>query len=327
VDAIFQPGCNIGLLTGAASAGLVDVDCDTIEAQIAATTLLPQTPMAHGRTDGREIGRFTHYWYQIVGDLPRTEKFAWREQTPRAARHTVIQTTMLIELRADGCQTMVPPSVHPNGGGWLRWGGGRVEPLEPTRVMAATLRQAVARTASAALLARYWPAQGSRDEAALALAGWLVKAGWTDDEVETFVIAVARAAQDEEWKRRAGKAAHTRETIAAGRPVMGVNALAERLRGGPAYGAMVVTLVARWLGLTGSHLAGALSTAAVVAKTPVVSAFPHGHDWSDVTTGTSIKTSIRTSRSGISGVSASGSLWCGSSRCAGCGLVASRWAS
>jgi hypothetical protein len=210
VDAIFLPGCNIGLLTGMASAGLVDVDCDTVEARIAATTLLPQTPMAHGRTNGRENGQFTHHWYQIVGDLPKTEKFARGEQTPqtpadgnaretpRAAMQTAMQTTMLIELRADGCQTMVPPSVHPDGG-WLRWGGGRVEPLEPARVTAATLRQAVARTAAAALLARYWPARGSRDQAALSLAGWLAQEGWTDDEVDTFILATARAAQDEEW--------------------------------------------------------------------------------------------------------------------------------
>jgi hypothetical protein len=291
IDATFQPNSNIGLLTGAPSGGLVDVDCDTVEAQIAATTLLPITSMMHGRTDGREIGRFTHCWYQIVGDLPKTEKFVWREDlSPRpplrgegaraaadahdhpgadvaemtadaipAERGTPSlprrrgqgemspQTMMLIELRADGCQTMVPPSIHPQGG-WLRWGGGQVEPLEPARVTAAGLRQAVARTA-AALLARYWPAQGSRDEAALSLAGWLVKAGWTDDEIETFVLATARAALDEEWQRRAGKAAHTHETLAAKKPVMSVSALAARLRGGAAFGAMVVTLVARWLGI------------------------------------------------------------------------------
>jgi hypothetical protein len=69
----FLPDRNIGLLTGEASGGLVD--CDTIESQIAATTLLPLTPMAHGRTDGRENARFTHCCYQIEGELPRTEKF------------------------------------------------------------------------------------------------------------------------------------------------------------------------------------------------------------------------------------------------------------
>ena len=92
---------------------------------------------------------------------------------------------------------------------------------------------------------------GAREDhgAALSLAGWLAQEGWTDDEVETFILATARAAQDEEWKQRVGKAAHTRETLAAGKPVMGDNALAERLRGGTAHGAMAVTLVARWLGI------------------------------------------------------------------------------
>jgi hypothetical protein len=133
LNATFLPGGNIGLLTGAPSGGLVDVDCDTIEAQIAATTLLPQTPMAHGRTSGSENGRFTHYWYQIEGSLPRAEKFAWREAiadgrpdaqdvrgdvTDEAA--PAAHTTSIVELRADGCQTMVPPSLHPDGG-WLRW--------------------------------------------------------------------------------------------------------------------------------------------------------------------------------------------------------------
>jgi hypothetical protein len=88
-----------------------------------------------------------------------------------------------------------------------------------------------------------------------------VQAGWTDDEVETFTLAVARAAQDEEWKRRAGKAAHTRETITAGRRVMGLNALAARLRGGAAYGAMVVTMVARWLTASSASSASSASPA------------------------------------------------------------------
>src|SRR6476659_9410234 len=37
----FLPDRNIGLLTGEAGGGLVDVDCDTIEAQIASTTTWP----------------------------------------------------------------------------------------------------------------------------------------------------------------------------------------------------------------------------------------------------------------------------------------------
>jgi hypothetical protein len=121
----FLPNRNIGLLSGEPSGGLVDVDCDTIAAQIAATTLPPITPMAHGRTNGRENGRFTHDCYQIEGALPRTEKFQWREEArrrperadahetpgadvadttePQDTPKTATQTTSIIELRADGC--------------------------------------------------------------------------------------------------------------------------------------------------------------------------------------------------------------------------------
>jgi hypothetical protein len=83
IDTTFPPGSKIGLLTGRVSGGLVDVHCDTVEAQIVATTLLPMTPMMHMRS-GREHGEFTHSWYQIEGSLPQTEKFAWREQAPRS---------------------------------------------------------------------------------------------------------------------------------------------------------------------------------------------------------------------------------------------------
>jgi hypothetical protein len=63
------------------------------------------------------------------------------------------------------------------------------EPLFPTRISVAELRRAVAKTA-ATLLARYWPASGGRDEAALSLAWWLVKSGWTDDGAERFTTSI-----------------------------------------------------------------------------------------------------------------------------------------
>jgi Bifunctional DNA primase/polymerase, N-terminal len=73
IDATFQPNSNIGLLMGAASDGLVDVDLDSSEAQIAAENLLPFTPMMFGRADEVEHGRYTHYLYQIEAELPTTE--------------------------------------------------------------------------------------------------------------------------------------------------------------------------------------------------------------------------------------------------------------
>jgi hypothetical protein len=121
---------------------------------------------------------------------------------------------MLTELRADGRQTMIPPSLHPKSC-WLRWAGGMSEPFFPARIWAVELRRAVAKTAAAAFQSRYWSAPGGRDEAALDLDRWLVKSGCTDEDAETFILAAARAAQDEEWKRRARETARSREEIAS----------------------------------------------------------------------------------------------------------------
>jgi hypothetical protein len=63
--AAFPTGTNLGVLTGAASGGLVDVDCDAPEAQRAAALLLPPTGRIHGRLGAPR----SHYWYRVVGDL------------------------------------------------------------------------------------------------------------------------------------------------------------------------------------------------------------------------------------------------------------------
>ncbi|HEV2237841.1 MAG TPA: AAA family ATPase [Ktedonobacterales bacterium] len=147
---------------------------------------------------------------------------------------------MLVELRADGCQTMVPPSIHPSGDA-LRW----ERDGEPAVVEEAELRAKVAQVAACALLAVHWPQRGQRDEAALALCGMLIAGGWTAAEADTFTTAVARVAQDEEWAKRA-KGEATARKLAAGAAVMGRKALAERLN----YdGPRVVRRVAQWLGL------------------------------------------------------------------------------
>src|SRR6185437_10686962 len=66
---------NIGILTGAPSGGLVDVDCDAPEAREAAAELLPPT----GLISGRASSPASHYWYQIgaavlvrMSDMSRT---------------------------------------------------------------------------------------------------------------------------------------------------------------------------------------------------------------------------------------------------------------
>jgi hypothetical protein len=223
---------NIGLLTGDAC-GLVDVDLDCPEARAAATTVLPDTAMIHGRPGSP----CCHRWYRVEGPAPANLAL------------TDLDGHMLVELRANGRQTILPPSVHPSGE-TLAWHGGWPEvpaaasPGRPALVPAAELRDLVHDLAAVSLLARHWPAQGSRQEAALALAGGLLRAGRSVIATQRLLRAVAAATSDEEGRHRLTVLEPTARKLAAGEPVSGWSALAPLL--GPA-GAAVVDRARSWL--------------------------------------------------------------------------------
>jgi len=103
----------------------------------------------------------------------------------------------------------------------------------------------VKRLAAATILARHWPDQGSRHRASLALAGGLLRAGWTDDEATHFLLAVAMAAGDEEARARAGNVCTTARRLAAEQKATGWPTLVELLRDG----SKVVEKARDWLGL------------------------------------------------------------------------------
>lgn len=148
----FDEPKNVGVLLGAPSRELVDVDLDCEEAIGLASFFLPKTNRIHGRKSKRS----SHYWY--YAEFPkRMEKF-----------NDIDGTTCLLEVRGTGHQTLVPPSVHPCGER-LRWEvKGKVR-----RVRIKKLSRAVHKLAAATLLARHWPNAGCRNDAALALAGVL----------------------------------------------------------------------------------------------------------------------------------------------------------
>ena len=153
IDRYFSREINLGLRFGELSGGLIDIDLDAPEAIAIATTFLPRTDMRHGRRG--KPG--SHFWYQVTGAV-KTERFC------------DVDGTVLAEIRSTGSVTMVPPSLHPTGER-LEW-----DAIEaPTRVTADALRAAVMRLAAAALVARHWPKRGSRHDASLALAGFLLR--------------------------------------------------------------------------------------------------------------------------------------------------------
>lgn len=212
---------NIGVLLGAPSQGLIDVDLDHPLAVRLAPAFLPET----GALFGRQSKPGGHRLYRC--DAPyKSETF----KDPRTG-------AMLAEIRASG-QTMFPGSVHPSGEA-VRWDASG----EPAKVEGTDLRKAVAHLCAAAALADHWPERGGRHQAALALAGGLLRAEWELETAETFVARVARAAGDEEIDDRLRAIADTKKKLDAGEPCTGWPALAETL------GEPLVHAVKGWLGI------------------------------------------------------------------------------
>ena len=222
----FANGAGVGVLNGEPSGGLVDTDKDCAEAVALAPSFLPKTALRHGRPSRPE----SHSWYSC-DPLPDTTKF----QDPMRPE----AEGMILELRSTGTQTVLPPSPHPDNEYYCWDATGR-----PTIVDGRILLAAASRLAAASLLVRYWPSAGSRQDAALALAGGLLRAGWEEEGVSHFVQAIATVAGDEEARKRASAGGFTAKRLAADKKATGWPKLAELI------GDTVADKVAEWLGIS-----------------------------------------------------------------------------
>lgn len=182
---------NVGLLLGAASGGLLDVDLDCPEAVALAPALLPSTL---GFSRGPDSG---HLFFSCVA-IDKREAYSESDGG------------MIVEIRSGGGQTMVPPSVHPDTRQALEWTHPWREPLV---IDAADLRRRVGWVAALSLVARHWP-RGGRHEAQLALAGTLLTEGWTEEEALEALCAVCRIAGDEDRPKRDSTIRRTAERVA-----------------------------------------------------------------------------------------------------------------
>lgn len=219
----FADEANVGLLLGEPSAGLIDIDLDSREAQAVASTFLCPTRLIHGRASKPH----SHWWY-LTNPVPDTKRFLAPDGT------------CLVELRSTGAQTIVPPSTHPSGE-VIRWHTDG----SPTKIRGDELRTAVARLAACALLAKCWPAKGARHEAGLAAGGILLRGGLSEELAVTIVETSARVAGDEEWRSRGNNVRDTARKLAAGKAVTGGPMLARLLDNGDE----VVARLRDWLGL------------------------------------------------------------------------------
>lgn len=144
---------NIGVLTGPASNGLIDIDLDCKEAIDVAPLFLKETA-----TFGRLSKPISHYLYYSEDVTPAK----YRDPAK------VGMGSVLLEVRSTGQQTVFPGSTH-SSGERVEWARHR----DPHFVRREDIERAASQVAAAALLRRYWPAVGSREEAASALSAWL----------------------------------------------------------------------------------------------------------------------------------------------------------
>jgi putative DNA primase/helicase len=222
----FAAAGNIGLLLS--PSGLVDIDCDCHEAAAAARILLPGTGMVHGHASNLR----SHLYYKSSSTGSNTPF--------RDPRHfgTTSDRSTLVEFRVHG-QTVVPPSTNLRSGEPVRWDSDG----EPADADGDALLCNVAKVASAALIARYWP-RGSRHHATMALSGMLLRSGWGNVAVETFITAVVDAAQDEENAGRLRDIVSTSRRLEQRLPATGTPTLVQII------GADIVEKVNGWLKLS-----------------------------------------------------------------------------
>ena len=200
---------NIGIVLGAASDDLVDVDLDCDEAIALAPTFLPKTGKRFGRASTAEA----HWLYKSA--VPATVAFTTNGK----------KDGMIVELRSTGGQTMFPPSVHPSGER-LSWAeDGDLPEVDPD-----VLHERVCVLALASLVLRHWRS-GMRNVLGLRLPGALLTHGWTQDAVKRLIEIVATHAGDDHAaiQKSIGRVEYTVRRLAARRPCTGLPKLAETL--------------------------------------------------------------------------------------------------
>jgi hypothetical protein len=163
---LFQAPCNVGVILGETSGGLVDIDLDCEEAIILAPRMLPPTGMIFGRESSPRS-----HWIYKASDAGKGISLSDPDGNG-----------MLVELRANGRMTVFPGSVHESGEK-IRFN----QNDKPAEVQFDELGSYARQLAAASLLLRHWK-QGNRHNLALALSGALLR-GKISEENASHLLA------------------------------------------------------------------------------------------------------------------------------------------
>lgn len=177
IDNFFSRGDNLGGLWGEPSGWIVDVDLDCAEAIAAADTLLPETFMY-----GRRSRPASHYLYRCEG-LATFKRLN--------ANHE-----MILEARSTGSQSVLPPSIHPDGDRY------EINHDVPFKTLSRReLERRCNLISAASFLAQHYPGSGSRHDYIHVVTGSLLWEGWKEEAVWEFMAAMLDAADQKEDDR------------------------------------------------------------------------------------------------------------------------------
>jgi RecA-family ATPase len=233
---------NIGVVLGRSSGGLTDVDLDCPEAIAIAPLILPKTSAIFGRPSAR----FAHWLYK--SNLSGPDKNAGAEEESKAVlsfkdstlfRARTEKKATIVELRIGGykgAQTVFPGSTHESGEA-IRW----EESGEPAAVDGAELLKKVKLVAVGALFIRYWPGLGARHDAALAVGGFMARAGYKPEWIKYFVERIARAAGCNDVSDKMKAAFDSATNTIAGKKTFGLTTIKEL------FGEHIAAKAAEWL--------------------------------------------------------------------------------
>ena len=176
LDEVILANGNLGLILGLTS-GILDIDLDCMEAKELANVILP-VPHAvfdRGSTDSG------HYLYRASSFGPR------KTFNADGAKST------LVELRGDGSQTMIPPSIHPNAIklAFTSFNGERF------KVEYDALLRSVSMLAACSEIAQNWH-EGCRDDLALAFTGLCLKQNVEPNLLMHMVQRICEITSDDE---------------------------------------------------------------------------------------------------------------------------------
>lgn len=211
--------CNVGILLGG-DKGIVDLDFDDPYAATMGHILF-----ANGVAFGRKSSPYSHRLFKCP-DAQKTIQFGLTKEEAEAIGIRDDEKSMILELRANGGYTMVPPSIHPSGE-VVRWHDVKNDNIPSWSWN--DLEKWAGFCAFLAVILRLYPTQsGMRDEICLALAGALIYAGLSVEETDKLIVYIAEQKGDEEAEKRR-KAQAAKDRIDADENVCGLPRLCELL--------------------------------------------------------------------------------------------------